>query len=325
METHNIHRPDNTRLTAYRWHAQGKASAVVLIIHGMAEHALRYAAFAEQLNAAGLEVYAFDLRGHGATTPAVDHGHLGTSTRWQTLIDDVEAVRTLATETTGVLPTVLFGHSLGSFIAQSVIYTHGRSYAGVILSGAAQPSRLMCHLGALVAAVEAARVDPTGRSALLRAMTFGAYERAMKKRLGNRRTRFDWLSSRPQAVDAYIDDPQAGFDMRTAAWQCLLPGIARTQSPQARRKAPADLPLLIAAGSDDPMGRFGREPRALANAYVNNGQQDVTLKLYDGARHELIHDTAADAFIQDVLAWLTARGLADTPSVHTERDATCDD
>src|SRR5699024_313563 len=121
-------------LKVYRWPAAGTATAIVVVVHGMAEHALRYAAFAEQLNAAGLEVYAFDLRGHGATTPAVDHGHLGTSTRWQTLIDDVEAVRALAIETTGALPTVLLGHSLGSFIAQSVMQAQGHNYAAVVLS-----------------------------------------------------------------------------------------------------------------------------------------------------------------------------------------------
>lgn len=313
---------DDTALKAYGWSSPGAATAIVIVVHGMAEHARRYAPFAEQLAAAGLDVHAFDLRGHGATTAAVDHGHIGNQTRWQTLLDDVSAVRAHAVKTSGDLPVVLFGHSLGSFIAQGVIQTSGCDYAAAVLSGAASPSRIMCRLGALFAAAEGARVDPTGCSALLRALSFGAYERASKRRHGGIRTPFDWLSSRPEAVDAYIDDPETGFDMRTAAWQCLLPGIARTQSAHARRQTPMALPLLFASGADDPVGDFGRAPRALARAYKNNGQNDVSALVYDGARHELINDTTAAEFTHDTLAWLAARGLAHAGAMETVCEAT---
>lgn len=296
-------------LSTYAWPATQAATAIVVIVHGMAEHARRYAGLAQRLTAAGVDVHAFDLRGHGATTRAIDHGHIGNQTHWQSLLDDVSAVRLHAVSTSGNLPVILFGHSLGSFIVQGVLQTRGHDYAAAVLSGTATPNRLMCRLGALVAAAERARVDPTGRSALLRALSFGAYERAMKRRAGGKRTRFDWLSSNADAVDAYIDDPDTGFDMRTAAWQCLLPGIARVQSAHARRGIPMDVALLIASGADDPVGRFGTAPARLAAAYANNGQDDVSTLIYGGARHELLNDAAATDFTQDMLAWLTARGL----------------
>lgn len=312
MEKLELTATDDTPLATYRWPAASRASGSMLIVHGMAEHARRYDRFARALAEAGLDVYSFDLRGHGATTAAVDHGYLGADTGWQTLIDDVAALRELALETSGTLPVILFGHSLGSFIAQGVVQAGGGDYAGVVLSGTDKPSRLMCHLGAGVAGLEAARVDATGRSAVMHALTFGAYEKSLKRRIGTKRTQFDWLSSRPEAVDAYIDDPEAGFEIRTASWQCLLRGIARVQSPHARRKTPARLPLLIAAGGDDPMGGFGRGPAALAAAYENDGQRDVTLRLYDGARHELLHDTVAASFTQDMLAWMNERDMVPT-------------
>lgn len=325
METHTLNRGNNTQLASYRWSTDRAAKAIVVIVHGMAEHAQRYAGFAEQLAAAGMDVYAFDLRGHGATTPAIDHGHMGTDTHWQTLVDDVEALRAFAIEHTGARPVILFGHSLGAFIAQATMQTHGRNYAGVVLSAPANPSRLGCRLGALVAAVEAVRVDPTGCSALLKAATFGAYERAIKKRTGLRRTRFDWLSSSTEAVRAYMADPQTGFDLRTASWQCLFPGMARTQSPHARRRCPAHLPLLIATGDHDPVGQFGKGPRRLANAYMNNGQDDVTLRVYNGARHELINDPAADTFTYDMLTWLAERQLIQPTTTYTGSRLPCDD
>lgn len=287
----------------------------------MAEHGRRYTLFAEQLAARGLDVYAFDLRGHGGTTEAIDHGYIGTGTRWQMLLDDVAAVHACALETSGCLPVILLGHSLGSFIAQAIMQSRGRNYAAIILSGTAMPSRLSCYLGAIVAAAESARVDPTGRSALMRALSFGAYEKAIKRRTGNRRTRFDWLSSEEKAVDAYVEDPDTGFDMRASTWQRLLPGIAGVQSPRARRQAPMNLPLLIASGEDDPVGKFGRSPRRLACAYDNSGQRDVTTLVYAGARHELLHDTTAALFTHDLLAWLAERGLVHNHSTETVCEA----
>ncbi len=309
METLEVKTDDNTPLAAYRWPAPDGAHAIVIIVHGMAEHARRYQDFAHTLAENRLDVYSFDLRGHGATTPAVDHGYLGVNIGWQTLIDDVTALRALALNISGALPVVLLGHSLGSFIAQGVLQTRGSDYAAAVLSGTDKPSRLMCRLGAAIAGLEAARVDGTGRSAIMHALTFGAYEKSLKRRTGSKRTAFDWLSSQVEAVDTYVQDPDAGFAIRTASGRCLLRGIAAVQSPHAGRKAPARLPLLIAAGGDDPMGGYGRGPAALAAAYDNDGQRDVTLRLYDGARHELLHDIVAESFTQDVLAWMSERDI----------------
>lgn len=317
MDTYEVLAGDDTPLTTYRWATPAAAAGIVIIVHGMAEHGLRYAAFAEQLATLGLAVYTFDLRGHGATTATVDHGYLGSDTTWQTLLADVDTVRAFATTHDGPRPVILFGHSLGSFIVQAVLQTHGRDYAGAILSAPANPARWRCRLGALVAAAEAIRVDPTGRSRILQQLTFGRYARQLARRTGHRRTDFDWLSSDAAVVDAYVADEQTGFAMRTATWRSLLRGMAHTQSPQNRRRAPADLPLLVVAGSDDPAGCFGKAPRALASAYANNGQHDVTLRLYTGARHETINDSRADSIVHDILGWLAQRNPTITAPIHT--------
>lgn len=325
MDTYEITAGDDTPLATYRWAAPAATAAIVIIVHGMAEHGLRHAAFAERLAATGLAVYAFDLRGHGATTPAVDHGYLGSDTTWQTLLADVDAVRTFATAMDGPRPVILFGHSLGSFIVQAVVQTHGRDYAGAILSAPTNPPRWRCRLGALVAAIEAVLVDPTGQSRLLQRLTFEAYDKATAKRLHTPHSPFAWLSSDSAAVDAYIADAQTGFAMRTATWQCLLRGMAHTQSPHNRRHTPAGLPLLIVAGGDDPAGCFGKAPRALANAYRNSGQLDVALQLYAGARHEITHDSRAGNAVHDILDWLAQRNLTTTAPTHTGSSTPCDD
>src|SRR5699024_567475 len=108
---------------------------------------------------------------------------------------------------------------------------------------------------------------------------------------------------------------------RVPPWRCVLAGMARVPPPPARRRTPAALPLLTAAGGVDPVGHFGRQPRALATAYENDGQQDVSMHIYDRARHELHNDAIADAFCRDLQAWFADRGLA----AHCRETPTCGD
>lgn len=299
---------DDTRLATYRWPASDRAArAIVIIVHGMAEHARRYDRFARALAADGIDVYAFDLRGHGATTPAADHGYLGANADWRTLLDDIARLRTHALDQSGRLPVYLFGHSLGSFLVQSALGRRGAGYAGAMLSGVDLPSRSACRLAALVAALESSRVDATGHSRLLQRLTFGTYNRRIARRAGAVETEFDWLSSDPNAVHAYIRDQDCGFALATDSWRRLLRGIARASSPHRRRRIPARLPLLIVAGRDDAMGGFGRGPNALARSLAADGQQGLELRLYDGARHELLHDYCADTVTRDIRAWLASR------------------
>src|SRR5699024_9697057 len=144
----------------------------------------------------------------------------------------------------------------------------------------------------------------------------GAFEKALKRRIGSKRTHFDWLSSLPAAVDDYIADAETGFDLRTATWQRLLPGIARVQSPRARMQVAQRSPLLIDAGEGDAVGEYGRGPQRLAAAYTIGGPSDVPTVLYAGARHELLHVSVADHLHQGLLGWLTTRRLAGpTPPV----------
>lgn len=304
-ESQQINARGGARLVTYRWPARCAARAVLVIVHGMAEHARRYARFAEALSDAGIEVHGFDLRGHGATTRSTDHGFLGDDTTWDVLIDDVQRMQQRARETSGA-PVFLFGHSLGSFLASSVLQRHGRDYAGAILSGIDMPRSLQCRAAALLARMEIARMDTRGASDLLQRLTIGAYDRRLAKRFGPQRNNA-WLSDDDAAVDAYEADPDCGFTLRAGAWHTLLNGIAASSGAHARRKLPVDLPLLMIAGRDDPMGHFGRGPERLARALESDGQRDLALHLYEGRRHELLHDRSADTVIADIRTWIASR------------------
>lgn len=304
-ESQQINARGGARLVTYRWPARARPRAALVIVHGMAEHARRYARFAQALSERGIEVHGFDLRGHGATTRSADHGFLGDDTTWDVLIDDIQRIQRRARDISGA-PVFLFGHSLGSFLATSVLQHHGHDYAGAILSGVDMPGSPQCRMAALLARLEIARMDTHGASDLLQRLTVGTYERRLDRHFGPQRANA-WLSNDGAAVDAYASDPDCGFALRAGAWHTLFNGIASTSGAHARRRLPVDLPLLLIAGRDDPMGRFGRGPERLARALESDGQRDLELRLYEDRRHELLHDRAADTVIADIRSWIVSR------------------
>jgi alpha-beta hydrolase superfamily lysophospholipase len=106
---------------------------------------------------------------------------------------------------------VAFGHSMGSFMTQQFISEHGESLAGAVLSGTNDTPPGQARLALGLARLERVRVGPRGKSRLLNALVFGAFNKPFEPA----RTPFDWLSRDRAEVDRYIADPLCGgFESR---------------------------------------------------------------------------------------------------------------
>lgn len=292
---------DGAPIHGHCWLPDTAPRAVAIVIHGMAEHSGRYHELGAALAASGMATFAPDLRGHGPRSGR-RRGDFGDAV-WQRLLADLDAVRAHALDRFQARPVVLFGHSMGSFVVQELLATRDAPVAAVVLSATDKPPLPLRLAGSAVAALERRRLGPRATSDLLRKMSFGAFNRPFSPA----RTAFDWLSADSAAVDAYIDDPDCGFDCTVASWQALLQAIGRAQSRTARRKLPRALPVLMVAGDADPVARNGRGPRVLARAYRRAGLRDVTVRVYPRGRHELLHDAMAAQVRCDMLDWLDAR------------------
>ena len=252
---------------------------VVQVAHGLAEHSARYDRFARALNEAGYSVRASDHRGHGASiagTPG-DFGAPG----FEALIADMAAY---GASLRGEPPLFLFAHSMGSFAAQSVILTHSEQYAGVVLSG----STVLDLLAAGMAEAE----GPVG----LEAFNAGF----------DHRTGYEWLSRDETEVDRYVADPLCGFDLPDETVPALFGAAGTLADPTALAGIRSGLPLLVVSGSEDPLAGGGQLVEVLGQRYRDAGLVDVTVKLYDGARHEILNETNRDEVTSDVVAWLDA-------------------
>jgi alpha-beta hydrolase superfamily lysophospholipase len=277
----------------------GRPKAALQIVHGMGEHGARYARVAERFTAAGFAVYATDQRGHGKTAPKGELGRMGGIDAWDRAVRDHHGVNRRIRELHPGVPVVVLGHSMGSFMVQQLMYEHPRDADGVILSASNGRPPLIAMAGRVVAKLEAARVGGDSPSPVMQRLSFDEFNRAFAPN----RTGFDWLSRDEAEVDKYVADPLCGFACSVNTWQSMLRALSVLSDPLNQARIPRELPILIMAGDRDPVGDFGSGVRRLAEAYRRTGLTEVTMKLYPGARHEILNETNRDDVEAEMLAF----------------------
>ena len=281
---------DGIEVFRQRWTVEAPKGTVV-IAHGASEHSGRYARFAAALNAAGWDAVALDHRGHGRTRDSSGIGKLGPA-GGQGLLDDLGQLIAQAGERGG--PVVLFGHSMGSMIAQGYAAAGAAGLAGYVLSGPIGVVEGSNELLGGLREVAASGMADEPLDAL------GAYNEPFEPA----RTPFDWLSRDEAEVDAYIADPFCGDgNPLTYGFFVGLLEVAIAGVDPAAIAATPRIPVLLVAGSMDPAGGMTSQVEALATR-LRDGGLDATAIYYTDARHEVLNETNRDEVTADVVAWL---------------------
>ncbi|HEX4354614.1 MAG TPA: alpha/beta hydrolase, partial [Polyangiales bacterium] len=290
----------------------GPIKAAIQIAHGLGEHAARYDRVATALTRAGYAVYASDHRGHGHTAVRPDdYGHFADRDGWNRVVEDLYAVTLhIASERPGS-PRVIFGHSFGSFVVQDYVSRYGNALSGMVLSGTNSGDSANVMFSRLGAYLERVRIGPRNKSALIFNQSIGQFN----KRFAPNRTTADWLSRDPVEVDKYVADPLCGFDLTTQGWIDLMGGLLGNNASSLRARVPKNLPVYLFAGELDPVGREGKGPRELYEAYQRAGLSRVRLKLYEGARHEMLNELERDQVTADLIGWLDSEIVTQPPAV----------
>ncbi len=288
------------KLHCCKWTPTQTPKAVVQIVHGIAEYAGRYDAFARFLNAKGIAVVAEDHMGHGKSVGSdLPLGYFYGG--WLAAVaDSYSLMKKTMAEYPGI-PYILFGHSMGSFLSRTLLYTYPESgIRGVILCGTGWQSRLVLGAGLGVCRLFCKAGEESKPSPKLEKLMFGAYN----KGISPVRTNYDWLNRDEEAVQAYLADPLCGFAPSAGLARDMLTGISMNQNHENLSKMKKALPVLFIAGDADPVGSWGTGVRRTANAFCAAGMQDVRIRLYPGGRHEILNEINKTEVYQDILTWI---------------------
>lgn len=286
------------QLACRMWLPETAPRAVIQLVHGMAEHIDRYDAPARAFAQAGFLVVGHTHLGHGEDAPTL--GHFGKTDGWQHLIDDVHALRQHTQADYPGVPYVILGHSMGSFVTRCYLQQHAEGLTAAILSGTGYFGKGVVCAGLTLANLVCAFGGAEKPSKLIDRIAFGANN----KPFAPARTAVDWLSRDEVQVDRYAADPYCGFLFTGAGYRELFRGLNRLTDKTALRRMPKELPVLFFSGDHDPVGGMGGGVRRVAEDFRAAGMADVTVRLYEGGRHEMFNEVNRDEVAADVIQWV---------------------
>ena len=293
-----------TGIHAVEWTPDMAPRAVLVLSHGVSEHILRYEPLAAYLTERGFAVAGHDHLGHGLSVAAgAPRLYFGPRGSWDWVVQDLYTRRNLAGERYPGLPVFLLGHSMGSFLARTYLIRYPGTLAGAILMGTGQMAPAVVAAGRVLAAREAKKVGDTHPSPLVNKLAFEAYN----QKFAPNRTAYDWLSVNQENVDNYLADPLCGGDPTIGLFREMLGGIAYIEKAENLKRMNRNTPILFLSGAEDPVGDMGKGVRRAYRSFCRSGVRDVEMKLYPGARHEILNEAQGETVCADICRWLEAK------------------
>lgn len=272
--------------------------AVVQLVHGFNEHSGRYSHMVSRFLEAGYIVAADDHVGHGRTAkhnplPAKpmksgetvlsdSRGNWGNAGH-QTMMEDEYILTGIIREHYPDLPLFLYGHSLGSLIVRDYSAKYGRVISGLILCGTAGvypvPEDVIAELDAAIAAGRGEETAPD----LFRRVMGWRNERCGEIIYGN-----EWICTDKEVQKAHASDPLGtpGALVTMQALRYYLEMFRAVEGPDWAAQVPREIPVYNIAGSEDPVGTYGKGVRQV-HTWLEETGHTVTTRIYEGCRHEI--------------------------------------
>lgn len=277
----------------------GSIKGVVQISHGMAEYSNRYSRFALELCKAGYAVFISDHVGHGASIKDREMlGFFGEENGEETFIDDLKTLTDMAKAEYPDLPFFMIGHGMGSLIARKYTAKYGYLLDGVIYSGTSGENPAL-GVGILLANAMIKQNGPMHRSDLLDTIAFGAYNRKTKKR-----TERDWSTRDEAEVDKIIADDLCGYKYTVSGMKVLFTTLKQVTTRRWYNTIPLSMPIFLISGSMDPVGDYSKGVTEVYRMLKKTGHRNVSMKIYEGARHEILNETNREEVYADIIEWL---------------------
>ncbi len=279
----------------------GEVRGVVQIAHGVAEYIDRYEPFMRFLAEHGFVAVGNDHLGHGKTISVPEEqGFFAEKDGWQYVLDDMAKLHQITADKYPGVPYIFFGHSMGSFLTRHYVILHPDQPDLVIICGTGHQLPAMIAGGDTMARMGVAVFGPRKIGRMLNNVAFGSYTKGIEKP----RTSSDWLNRDPKEVDKYINDPLCGFVPTVSLFRDMMSGVKFITDPKNIARMNKQTPVLFIAGAEDPVGEHGEGVKRAVQAFRDAGIRDVSMKLYPGARHEILLELNHEEVFADVLGWI---------------------
>ena len=296
-----------TRIHGVKWTpTDGKVRGVLQICHGMQEYVERYQELAEFMTAHGFAVVGHDHIGHGKT--AKDESELGimhSSHPAETMVEDTFRNFQINREQFPNLPYFILGHSMGSYILRMMLsmkHEDLNGLTGAIIMGTGTEKDSAIKAGRFIVNLVGGIHGWNYKSKFVAGLMFGKPYKGYN--LDGSEPEKSWLSKNVENVKAYYKNPFDNYAFSVNGYRLLLTATAFDNQMENIRKIPRTLPIFFMSGALDPVGNLGEGVKEAARRFREAGIHDVSMKLYENDRHEILNETDRDKVREDLLGWI---------------------
>ncbi|MBQ3970165.1 MAG: alpha/beta fold hydrolase [Clostridia bacterium] len=285
----------------------GTPRATVQIIHGMSEHIELYEELSDKLAKQGFAVIIYDQLGHGKTAGALENlGFFAEENGDRILVEDAFGfVRELLEDYSGI-PHILFGHSMGSFVARICAEKYPQMADALIIAGTGGPQKA-APLGLAITDLGSKVKGTEYRSDLTQKAFMDIYNTEFKEEKND----YSWLTRDPETILRHTNDERFNFTFSLKAMNDLVMLSTECNSEQWFDEYRKDLPTLIISGEKDPVGENGKGVMEVFKNLESRGVSDLSFKLYRDCRHELLNELNKEEIMDEIICWINNRITTD--------------
>lgn len=297
-----------TKIHGVRWLPDdGVVHGVVQLVHGMQEYIGRYEELAEFLTGHGFLAVGHDHLGHGQSVRDQRYmGYFCKSSPSDVLVEDIYQVTAITKSAYQGLPYFIFGHSMGSYLLRKYLTMYSRDIDGAIICGTGSVPDGACRLGMALCAFIALFRGWHYRSSLVKKAVFGKSYAGFC--MDGSVPEKSWLCTDAERVKKYYSDPLCTFDFTVNGFYGLFSTVSYDNQEKYVRQIRPELPIFIISGSEDPVGDAGIGVKRVYRQYKKAGLKNVTMKLYEGDRHELVNEPDRTTVYADIWGWISKEG-----------------
>ncbi len=281
----------------------GKFDKIIQILHGKREYIERYIPFMEYLTTNGYVAVGHDYLGHGqSVNTKEDLGYIGEPNPNELIIKDIHTLRVMTHKKFPDLPYFMCGHSWGSYLLRQYICLNSQGLTGIILLGTGCENLYKVSIGKGLCEILQFFKGSRHRSMFIANLSVGKNF----KRYDMTKTDIynSFITSDPEMAKEYNEDKKRNFEFTLNAFIGMLDSTLYSCDPKNVIKVRKDLPILFLAGGADPIGSFGEGVKKSANMFREAGIKDVTVKIYENGRHEMLNEINRKEVFEYIKNWM---------------------
>jgi alpha-beta hydrolase superfamily lysophospholipase len=285
----------------------GKFNKIFQMVHGMLEYIERYLPFFEYLTSNGFLVVGHDHLGHGKSiNTKEDLGYFGEPNPNDLLIKDIHKLRLIIQEKYSNFPYFIGGHSMGSYLLRQYISIFGEGLKGAIILGTGYEYPVKTLMGLNFCKIMSYFKGAHHRSNLVKKLClesgpFIEYDMT-KTDIYN-----SWITSDPEMAKLYNEDKKMDFNFTLNAYIGLIEATKYSCNYSNIKKIRKNLPILLISGDCDPVGNNGKGVKKVYELMKSAGILDVSIKLFENDRHEILNEVNRNEVYKYVKNWLSER------------------